>query len=387
MMKIVLITLGFSPYRTSGFDVAGEHLVQGLLDSGHQVIVIAGKKGDFEEDWVHPNLLIYRIQLDKLDWFSFSYRAARLVRQLRDYDIVHFFDVYFSYAYKGPYVASLHHSFRQRLESLGSIWCGLNPLWLYQYLYYSFALHFAEKPGLRDARGLLAVSRTCYSEYLEHYQVLPEKIVKAKNCIDTNYFRSSPIARWINLRHQLKLSPTEHVILFAGFITPRKGLEYLARALPAIEPLPKLVIIGRWRSPGYRQNVLRLLQPVIGQVVEAGFIPDEQMPDYYSLADVYVSSSLMEGFGLPLGEALACETPVVAFDAGATAEVVGPGGILVPPRDVDGMAKAVSFLLQNPEKRKSMGEAGRQHVIHEFSVEAMLKSTLEAYERFLGVKE
>ncbi len=306
-MKIVLITLGFSPYRTSGFDVAGEHLVQALLDAGHQVIVIAGKKGDFKEDWGDPNLQIFRIQLDHLDWFSFSYRAARLVRQIQGYDVVHFFDVYFSYAYNGPYVASLHHSFRQRMESLGSMGRWVNPLWLYRYLYYSFALQFAEKPGLRDARGLLAVSSTSYSEYLEHYHVQPEKMIKANNSIDINHFHPSPIARWMNLRNKLKISPTEHVILFAGFITPRKGLEYLARALPAMDPLPRLVIVGKWRSPGYRQEVLSLLQPVIGQVVEAGFVPDEEMPDYYSLADVYVSSSLMEGFGLPLGEALACE--------------------------------------------------------------------------------
>ncbi len=77
---------------------------------------------------------------------------------------------------------------------------------------------------------------------------------------------------------------------------------------------------------------------------------------------------------------------MVAFDAGATAEVVGSGGILVPPRDVDGLAKAVSRLLQNPQQCKAMGKAGRQHILDEFSVETMLKATLEAYERFLGAK-
>jgi glycosyltransferase involved in cell wall biosynthesis len=121
-------------------------------------------------------------------------------------------------------------------------------------------------------------------------------------------------------------------------------------------------------------------------VIETGFVPDEMMPAYYSLADVYVSPSLMEGFGLPLGEALACGTPVVAFDAGAVAEVVGPGGILVPPRDVKGLAEAVSYLLQNPDIRNSMAAKGRDHIVREFSVSKMLEATLEAYERFLDVK-
>jgi len=385
-MKIVLITLGFKPLRTAGFDIAGEHLVQALVSAGHSVTVIAGEKEAISETENHPNLHIYRIRLDRLDWLSFSFKAARIVSCLGAFDVVHFYDPSFSYAYKRPYVASLHHSFRQRLESLGSMGRWINPLWLYRYLYYSFARQFTEKPGLRKARGLLAVSSTAYSEYIGHYQVPPEKIIKANNSIETDHFRPSSVAQLMSLRRKLKLSPTENVILFVGFITPRKGLEFLARALPAIEPLPKLVIVGKWRNPGYRQEVLRLLQPVISQVIEAGFVPDEEMPDYYSLADVYVSTSLMEGFGLPLGEALACETPVVAFDAGATAEVVGPGGILVPPRDVDGLAKAVSRLLQNPEQCKAMGKVGRQYILNEFSVETMLKATLEAYERFLGAK-
>src|SRR5206468_3134089 len=106
----------------------------------------------------------------------------------------------------------------------------------------------------------------------------------------------------------------------------------LARALPLIRPKPRLLLAGRW-AEDYRAHFLNLLGWAADQVVEAGYVPDEQLPAYYSLADVYVSPSLMEGFGLTLAEALACETPVVAADAGSVAEVVGPGGILVPPHD------------------------------------------------------
>jgi glycosyltransferase involved in cell wall biosynthesis len=106
------------------------------------------------------------------------------------------------------------------------------------------------------------------------------------------------------------------------------------------------------------------------------------MPALYNLADIYVSPSLMEGFGLPLAEALACETPVVAARAGAVAEVVGPAGILVPPGDPESLAQAVSSLLADPGRRRDLGRIGREWIAAEFSVEKMVRDTLAAYERF-----
>jgi glycosyltransferase involved in cell wall biosynthesis len=212
-----------------------------------------------------------------------------------------------------------------------------------------------------------------------------DKIILTKHSIDTHYFAKVSSKGLKDIRERINISDEDLMILFAGFITPRKGLEYLAKAMHKLHPIPKLVIVGKWRNQAYRNYLTGLFDPIRTQVIETGFVDDDQMPLYYSLADVYVSPSLMEGFGLPLGESLACETPVVAFDVGATAEVVGPGGILVPPRDVDGLANAINYLLQNPEVRQAMGKEGRQHILREFSVEAMLSSTLEAYRRFLGV--
>jgi glycosyltransferase involved in cell wall biosynthesis len=385
-MNIAFVTLGLKPLRTSGFDIAGEHLVDALLNAGHQITVVAGKKDEQEESITHPNLKIHRIKLDRLDWFSFAYRAARLVENLGPFDAVHFYDISFSYAYRGKYVASLQHSFRQRVESLGSFHWKKGTRWLLNFLYYSIALLIAEKPALKKAAGLLASSSSAYSEYLKHYAIEPAKITLARHCIDAEFYRRPSSGNQNQMRRSLCIDSGTPVILFAGFITPRKGLEYLARALVEISPPPCLLIIGKWRNLRYRRGVYTLLEPFRERVIETGFVPDEMMPAYYSLADVYVSPSLMEGFGLPLGEALACGTPVVAFDAGAVAEVVGPGGILVPPRDVKGLAEAVSYLLQNPDIRNSMAAKGRDHIVREFSVSKMLEATLEAYERFLDVK-
>jgi len=201
--------------------------------------------------------------------------------------------------------------------------------------------------------------------------------------VDTEVFQR--VADTTALRQALGLSQDQPVILFVGFITPRKGMEYLAQALARIEPAPCLLIVGKWQSEAYRQQVLPAFEPLRRQVREVGFVPDEMLPAYYSLADVYVSASLMEGFGLPLGEALACQTPVVATNAGASAEVVGPGGLIVPPEDAVALAQAVSRLLQDQPLRLSLGRLGREHIQNQFSVQTLLRDTLAAYQRFLGV--
>jgi len=383
---ITFVTLGFRPFRTSGFDISGERLVKALLEAGHSVRVIAGKHGEFAEEITHPNLHIHRLNVGRTDWIGFAYQSAKAVADLGSSDVVHYWDISFAYTYRGGYVASLHHSFRQRCTSLKGYFRRRPFRWIGQYLYYFCARYLLEIPASRRARGLLAVSETSQNEYVQYYKLRAECIHLVRHGFDLGFFKPIEQDTLLQFRKRIGIAESDQVVLFSGFITPRKGLEYLAQAMVEISPLPKLLIIGKWRNEAYRREVYSYLAPIRDQVIETGFVPDEMMPAYYSLADVYVSPSLMEGFGLPLGEALACGTPVVAFNAGAVAEVVGPGGILVPPRDVKGLANAVSYLLQNPDIRHSMAEKGREHIAREFSVSKMLEATLEAYERFLGVK-
>lgn len=384
-LRIAFVTLGFEPFRTSGLDISGERLVRGLLEAGHHVTVIAGAHNTFVESRAHPRLQICRVPIGASNWIGFAFRAAQLLNSLRrdrSFDIVHFWDVQFAYAYRGLFVASLQQSFRQRW----GIW-EQSREWsvsrTYRYAYYSLARIFAETPSLRRAKGLLAGSSATRDEFIQRYGISPNRISLVRHGIDSDIFRPNHEAARA-LRSKFGLGASEPVILFVGFVTPRKGLEYLARALPLMNPMPRLVIVGRW-SKTFRSHFLNLLGPAASCVVEAGFVPDEQMPAYYSLADVYVSPSLLEGFGIPMAEALSCETPVVAANAGAAAEVVGPGGLLVAPRDSVALATATSRLLENATLRLELGKKGREHVGHEFSIQTMLSETVSAYRRFSSV--
>ncbi len=105
----------------------------------------------------------------------------------------------------------------------------------------------------------------------------------------------------------------------------------------------------------------------------------------YNSAQVLVSPSLYEGFGLPAAEAMACGTAVVATTAGAFPEFIDDGrtGILVPPGDPDALAEAIKSLLLDPERCRQMGSAASEHIRANFTWERTARETLALYDEVL----
>ena len=97
--------------------------------------------------------------------------------------------------------------------------------------------------------------------------------------------------------------------------------------------------------------------------------------------DLFVMSSVTEGLGSAMLEAMTARRAVVGTRAGGIPEAVVDGvtGLLVPPHDDKALADAIVELLKDPDRREQFGEAGRKRVIEEFSVERMVRRTVEAY--------
>ena len=113
----------------------------------------------------------------------------------------------------------------------------------------------------------------------------------------------------------------------------------------------------------------------------AGFRPD--ILSVHKAFDIFVMSSITEGLGTSLLDAMACGKPIVATTAGGMPEVVADGrtGILVPPRDHETMAAAIVKLLTEETARAEMGAAGLARVRTLFSAERMVQDTLAVYRR------
>src|SRR6478736_6403766 len=116
-------------------------------------------------------------------------------------------------------------------------------------------------------------------------------------------------------------------------------------------------------------------------------ISDAELVELMGSAELACVPSLYEGFSLPTAELMACATPLVASDAGAIPEVVGPNGLcadLVTPGDVGELEQAIAAMLDDPERRARYGAAGRQRVQELFSWRAVAQATAAAYEEVIA---
>jgi len=115
----------------------------------------------------------------------------------------------------------------------------------------------------------------------------------------------------------------------------------------------------------------------------------EDIPQILADIDIFVLSSVSEGFGRSAAEAMACAKPVVATKVGGVPEVVDDGitGSLVLPKNPNALAEAIITLLQNKEKAQRMGQAGRKRVEKMFSLQKNIRQTEEIYEEILQIRK
>jgi glycosyltransferase involved in cell wall biosynthesis len=110
-----------------------------------------------------------------------------------------------------------------------------------------------------------------------------------------------------------------------------------------------------------------------------GFVADQDLPTLYSLASVFAFPSWYEGFGLPVLEAMACGTPVVAADNSSLPEVVGQAGIMIDAGDTDALSEALRELVCSDSLRSRLVAAGHEQACR-FTWEAAAERLLAVYE-------
>lgn len=179
-------------------------------------------------------------------------------------------------------------------------------------------------------------------------------------------------------------------LLYCGGFDVRKNLRTVLAAFARVRKVAteaRLVLVGRLpsRDSAFHPDPRRLAGEV-GVPGEAlhftGFVPDVDLPALYRGARGLVFPSFYEGFGLPALEAMACGVPVVAGDVSSLPEVVGDGGILVPPSDVDGMADALLRILEDDTFHAEVRSRALRQATR-FSWEATARATWDVYEQVL----
>ncbi len=399
-LRICLLSYRSNPH-CGGQGVYLKNLSRALKDLGHQVDVISGPPDPCLDDDIRVHRLpcldlynpdhLFRVPslkeladpINMMEYigvstmgfpepFTFGLRAFRFLRsRFHEYDIVHDNQClsYGLWAIKKhvPTIVTIHHPItvdrKLAIQSVRAPWKKLK-----QMRWYSF-VGMQKRVTLKFSR-VITVSESARDDISRDFMIRRQRFRVIPNGINTDLFYPLPRI------HREK----NRIIVTNSADTPLKGLAFLLKAVAQVSRTHdlRLTVVGK---PQKNSQILKLLGSLgIRDLVRfTGRIDNGEFVRHYARATMAVVPSLYEGFGLPVGEAMACGVPVISTTGGALPEVVGDAGILVPPADSRALATAIKSLLDNPERAKAMGQAGYKRVHDFFTWEMAAKRTVDAY--------
>lgn len=216
----------------------------------------------------------------------------------------------------------------------------------------------------------------------------PERQVRLiPNGVDAQHFK--PLPRDPDLERDLGLKDRQ-VIGFVGEARYKKGMRYLLEACAALEhPALTLLLVGGVRS-GEDKELFKSFCQMHPQadIRKTAYLPQQQLPAWYSLLDILALPSLYDGLPNALLEGMACARAVVGTPVGGIADVIqhNHNGWLVPAQDAQALQTALRALLDDAALRQRLGAAARQSVLEGYSLEAELAANLALYAQLPGLR-
>lgn len=233
----------------------------------------------------------------------------------------------------------------------------------------------------RLARRLVAISEAGRQDIHTRLSVPLERIDVVRPGVDGRY-RPLPADEVARFRREQQLP--EQFILHVGTLQPRKNIPLLIHALAQVDdPELRLVLVGGkgWLYDAIDAEIGRL--GLRERVHFAGYVDDAALPLWYNAAAAVVVPSLYEGFGLPVIEALACATPVLAADTSSLPEAGGTAALYFDPHDATALAGQIDRLLADPDAVARLRAAGPAQATR-FTWEQAGLDQAAAYQRALA---
>ena len=326
----------------------------------------------------HP-LNFYELATSRFGLFSvmaaFSFRAYQKLSELADthrFDMIHDvqglgYGMLLVKARKLPVVANIHHPLQldraNRIRQARTL--------ADQIKWAKFYPFFMQEIVARRLDRIITGSHSAATSVAREFRLPPERIAVIYDAVDTETFRP------------LELPKEPNSLLYVGNSDDRnKGARYMLEALALLKDRRDLHLTIVDRSIAALVPMLAEELGIEDRITLTGRISREELIRLYNQTQLFVSSSLYEGFGLPAAEAMACGTPVVATTAGAYPEVIedGRSGLLVPPGDAPALAESIGRVLDDAQLRQRLGQEGRRRIMGHFSWRETAKHTLALYE-------
>lgn len=248
-------------------------------------------------------------------------------------------------------------------------------------------LHVVVPRSVRRADHLLADSHHTARDLQEVWQIPAERITVVQGAVDHSHFRPVTDAATladVRTRYGIGKRP---FILGLSSLQPRKNFARLIEAFQQARQtarLPHRLVIGGGKGWLYDEIFAKVQELKLeGEVLFPGFIADQDLPALYSAADFFAYPSLYEGFGLPIIEALACNTPVLTADNSCLPEAGGPGAHYVNAEDVASIAAGIVALATDRALHTQLRQAGQEHAA-QFTWQRSAAQLLAAYQQVLA---
>lgn len=371
--------LGINPESGLGGAIMDYEVLVGLARRGHRIILIL-PEGEWapQEDnlgviylkkrWFH-RFLIY-----KYNWLFIGEIMKVICNTHVDVIRVH-----------SPYGVGIG------IALLRIIYPRLPLLWMsYLHLEDKTLWSFLDRILPRYMDVITTISMDTIRDLRVRCPALNSKVVNVVPCgVDVYFYQ--PIPGVSTKRHKIGIEDDEIILLFVGQLIPRKGLDILLRSWAIVRNMGRihLLIIGNDSQSARRNSFTKNITEAIshdGKIHHISYVSKEELPGLYSMADIFVFPSRLEGFGLVVAEAMSCGLPVVATACKGVREIVRDGktGYLTPVGDAEAFADRISHLIHNPERRKKMGIEGRGLILREFTWDISLSRTEQMLLRSLS---
>ena len=291
---------------------------------------------------------------------TFGYRANNFLKINNNYDVV-IDNQSLSYGMlevqkRFPFIEIVHHpiskDFKFELESANTFAYKLS-----RYRWYSFLK--MQKKVAKNINSIITPSKNSLRDIEFDFGANKDNIRVIHNGLDIDIFIPYKDIKRIPFR----------LITTASADVALKGLDYTLKSLFVLSkefPEISLLVIGHMKNDGHTSRLIEELSIQDRVTFKTGLTKEEIAKEYAS-SSIAIVSSLYEGFGYPVIEAMSCETPLIATNTASIPELVGEFASLVTPKNTHELSESIKNIFNNYQKFEKIAESGRQHIIDNFN--------------------
>ena len=373
----VAIDMLLAEQKPGGMLLATRSVLNGLaqIDQKNDYFIISRRPEEYQALASHPHIHLYPIQVRS--WRAMLIRHQLLMsgvlREIHP-DILHTPAFAAPLSWRGPLVLTVHDLAFLKVKNQSS---------LQAQLYWRYML----RESVRRAQRIIVVSEQTREELISYWLVKPERIRVIHNTL-------RPSLRYADIADEEILAMRkrygEHYLLHVGRIMPRKNVEMLVQAFDLLAAHfhdLHLVLTG---GTGFgSEEAVRQIEssPYRERIHLAGWVSEEDLGPLYAAASILVFPSKHEGFGLPIVEAMACGTPVVASPEAASVSICGDAVVRANCAEAQPLANAIRQVLTDQELRERLIQVGRKQAQPFTNIQVSAAATLQTYQEVIGINE